>query len=270
MHIDWLFIVSGIFFGLLLGSFLNVVVYRLPQTSASGLRSDNAPSLLYLAWPPSFCPRCKTPIRPWNNIPLLSFLLLGGRASCCREKIDWRYPLMELFGVVIVFAAFLRYQNSLDAAFVVVFLSMALVMSAIDCRRFYLLDILTLPLLWLGLLANIDARFALLPDAVLGAAGGYVFLAALVALCSLAIGRPAMGGGDFKLFAALGAWLGWQMLPMLLFVAAILGVFVGAGRRFSRGRWRRVPFGPCLAAAGTLMLFYGDEIMLMYWNFVHP
>lgn len=256
------------FFGLLLGSFLNVVVYRLPLTEAAGVRTDSTRSLWYLAWPLSFCPHCQTPIKPHHNIPLLSFLLLRGKSHCCQRPISWRYPLMEACGVLIVWAAWAQYDSLPDRLFVTVFLSLLLTAALIDWQRFYLLDILTLPLLWLGLLANLDARFALLSDAVIGAAGGYLALAAVTGAFSLLIGKRAMGMGDFKLFAALGAWLGWQSLPILIFIAAVAGLLLGGARFLVRRRGRHVPFGPCLAIAGVLMLFYGDDIMLAYWNFI--
>ena len=143
------------------GSFLNVVIHRLPKTAAAGI-SNSRRSLLYLAWPWSFCPQCEEPIKPWNNIPLLSYLLLRGKSSCCGCRISLSYPLVEIVGAVIVFAAVLRFGLNIDVFFVVLFLSFLLVASIIDLKRYYLLDILTLPLLWLGLLANLDAALFLL------------------------------------------------------------------------------------------------------------
>ena len=266
--LDPVFILALVFLGLLLGSFLNVVIYRLPQTKEAEVRSNTPYSLWYLAWPMSFCPHCQTPIKPYHNIPLFSFLLLFGKSSCCGQPIGWRYPLVELCGAVIVLAAWWHYDNLVDGVLVTVFLSVLMVAAVIDWQRFYLFDILTLPLLWLGLVANIDARFVLLPDAVAGAAGGYVVLALLTGVFSFFIKKRAMGNGDFKLLAALGAWLGWQPLPILVFIAAVLGLLLGAGRYLVRRRGRHLPFGPCLAAAGVVMLFWGDELMLAYWNMV--
>ena len=261
--------VAIVFFGLLLGSFLNVVIYRLPQTSAAGLRPSRY-GLSFLALPMSFCPHCKTPIRPWHNIPLISYFLLRGNSGCCQKKIHWQYPFIEACGGVIVAAAVLRFHEPLDIILAIAFMAILLVAAAIDWQRFYLLDILTLPLLWLGLLVNLDSRFALLSDAVIGAACGYIFLYLLDALFSLLANRPAMGMGDFKLFAALGAWIGWQLLPMTLFIASLIGIVLAAAYRITRGRGRgrRIPFGPGLAAAGALMLLLGDQIMLLYWDFI--
>ena len=268
--VSLLFLAALLGLGLLLGSFLNVVIHRLPQTRAAGLRADARHSLAFLAWPMSFCPHCQTPIPPWRNVPLLSYALLRGRAACCGARIPPQYPLVEAGGALAVFAAFWHAATLTDALFIVAFLSLLLAAAAIDLRRYCLLDILTLPLLWLGLLANLDGRFALLPNAVLGAAGGYVGLAAFAVVVSFAIKKEAMGMGDFKLFAALGAWLGWQALPFTLFLAALLGLLFAAAHRLlrGRGRGRRFAFGPCLALAGAVFLLWGQELSVAYWRFV--
>lgn len=265
---EWFFIVVVFLFGLLWGSFLNVVIYRLPQIDIAGLRHRTPYRLRFLAFPLSFCPHCKAPIKPWHNIPLLSFLLLRGKSRCCRQPIGWSYPLVELSGGGIFLATLWFSTNWVDALFVAAFLSLLFVNAVIDWRRLYLLDVLTYPLLWLGLLANIDARFALLSDAVLGAVGGYVVLLLLSAALSGILGRRAVGMGDYKLVAALGAWLGWQALPMLIFLAALIGIALAVLRRF----WRRrhIPFGPALSIAAALMLFFGGDIMLAYWRFISP
>lgn len=255
--------------GLLWGSFLNVVIWRLPKTRIAGLRRNTPYTLSYLALPLSHCPACKTPIKPWHNVPLLSYALLGGRSRCCGRRISWMYPVVELGGVGIVWLA-LAFSGGewMNALLIGAFLSLLLVNAAIDWRRFYLLDVLSYPLLWLGLLANIDARFALLSEAVLGAAGGYAALALFAAVLSRVVGRTAMGMGDFKLFAAIGAWVGWQALPWVLFIGAVLGVVFGMARQLARGRGRHIPFGPALAVAGALMLLCGDAIQTAYWEFV--
>ncbi|MCH9758350.1 MAG: A24 family peptidase [Proteobacteria bacterium] len=265
---DWIFLSAAAGFGLLWGSFLNVVIYRLPKTDIAGLRQRTPYTLTYLAFPLSFCPRCKESIAPWCNIPVLSYLLLGAKSKCCREPISWVYPVIELCGAGMFVLAFLLSDGLLNALLAIVFMSLLLVNAAIDWQRFYLLDIITYPLLWIGLVANIDARFALLSDAVWGAAGGYVVMAVFSWIFSRLIGQRAMGMGDYKLFAALGAWLGWQLLPMVLFLAAITAVIFGGCRRLIRGRGRHVPFGPSLSLAGVLMLFFGEEIMLAYWKFI--
>lgn len=262
--------------GLLWGSFLNVVVYRLPQTDAADLGARRGRSLAFLAWPRSFCPTCGASIPSWRNIPLLSYIFLLGKAPCCGKPISPRYPLGEILGAVTIIWPLMHFGFGVDAALAAVFLSFLLVASAIDMQRRYLLDLLTLPLTWIGLLANIDARFALLTDAVLGAAGGYLGLWALCAVFTFVLRKQAMGEGDFKLMAALGAWLGWQDLPFLLFLASLLGVLGSAGkfaterliRRKRRKFWGRyIGFGPCLSLAGALMLFYGDDMIFAYLDF---
>lgn len=254
--------------GLIWGSFLNVVIYRLPKIDIAGLRRRTPHTLTYLALPLSFCPQCKARILPWHNIPLLSYLLLGAKGKCCGARISWVYPAVEIGGAAIFIAALLTFRGWIDTALAIAFLSVLLVTAAIDWQRYYLLDILSYPLLWLGLLANIDARFTLLPHAVLGAAAAYAGIALFTALFSRIIGRRAMGAGDYKLFAALGAWFGWQPLPILLFVAALTAIFFAMLRRLIRGRGRHIPFGPGLAVAGASFILFGDDIMLAYWRFL--
>ena len=254
--------------GLLWGSFLNVIIYRLPQTAAAGIYNSRR-SLMFLSWPWSFCPKCRTRIDAWNNIPIISYLLLRGRGSCCKERISSCYPLIEASGALIVFASLSRFGLNIDALFAFLFLSFLLVASVIDLRRYYLLDILTIPLLWLGLLVNLDARFVLINDAVLGAIAGYTSLTLLAAVSSAIMGRRALGGGDPKLFAALGSWLGWQALPFVLFLASVFALLFGVAKSLLRGRRsRQVPFGPCLSMAAAIILFYGEDIYLSYLSYL--
>ena len=267
MATPWEFVAAALL-GLLWGSFLNVVIYRLPQTDAAELGAGRGRSLAFLAWPLSFCPKCGAPIPPWRNIPVLSYLLLRGRAPCCNARISARYPLGEMLGAATIVWPLAHFGFGVDMALAALFLSFLLVASAIDLQRRYLLDLLTLPLMWLGLLANIDARFAVLPDAVLGAAGGYLGLWALGVVFSFALRKRAIGEGDFKLLAALGAWLGWRDLPFLLFLASLLGVgFAALSFVLRRRRRRWIPFGPFLSLAGALMLFYGDDLIFAYLDF---
>ncbi|MGI9306691.1 MAG: prepilin peptidase [Gammaproteobacteria bacterium] len=277
------FLAAAGLFGLLLGSFLNVAAHRLPQMEASGIVRRGKP-LSFLALPLSQCPHCATPIPPYYNIPLLSFIWLRGRTRCCQKPIGACYPLVEIGGALICLSAAAHFGKSLDFILAAVFLSTLLVASVIDMRKYYLLDVLTLPLLWFGLLVNLDARFALLPDAVLGAAGGYLGMRLLAGVSGAVFQQTALGGGDLKLTAALGAWLGWQSLPFLLFLACIIGLAFApvmhglrylARRRVSgdkRGFFRsytkrRFCFGPALSLSGALMLFFGDDIIAAYWLF---
>ena len=248
-------------------------------------------SFWFLSWPLSHCPHCQTPILWYHNIPLLSFIGLRGRARCCGKPIGVCYPLIELGGGVIAATAAWRFGHGLDFVLAVIFLSVLLVASVIDMRRYYILDILVLPLLWLGLLANLDARFALLANAVLGAAGGYLGLRLLAELSATVFKKNVMGGGDFKLMAALGAWLGWQPLPLVLFLASVVGLTYAlahylcrrAGRIFANNEISvgsrtteflrvfvkgRLYFGPALSLAGAVMLFWGDELITAYWLYV--
>ena len=265
---------------MLLGSFLNVVIFRLPQMTASGVVRRGR-GWDFLALPLSYCPNCQTPIAPQYNIPLVSFLLLRGRSKCCRQPIGFCYPLVEIGGALIVMLAAVHFGRSVDFVLAVIFLSVLLTASVIDMRKYYLLDVLTLPLLWLGLLVNIDARFALLPEAVVGATGGYVAMFLLSAGGAMIFRRTAIAGGDIKLMAALGAWLGWRALPLLLFFACLIGVVYALlmylvrvinsspqrvrRRTFMRGRFC---FGPALSLAGAFMLFYGEALIAAYWVFV--
>ena len=264
--------------GLLWGSFLNVAVYRLPQTEVGGFGAGGR-ALSFLAWPRSFCPRCGEMIPAWRNIPVVSYAAMFGKAPCCGSPVSVLYPLGEILGAVVVVWPLTRFGVGVDSALAFVFLSALFVASGIDLHRRWLPDILTLPLLWLGLLANIDARFATLPDAVLGAAGGYLGMRILAGIFGYAVRRRAMGGGDFKLLAALGAWLGWQELPFLIFIASLLSLacslaeFLFFRKRRGRGKLKsflasQIPFGPFISAAGALMLFYGDEIVFAYWDFI--
>ena len=275
-------------FGLLWGSFLNVVIYRLPQTDAAELGAGKGRTLAFLAWPRSYCPLCEAPIPFWRNIPLLSYLLLLGKAPCCGRRISARYPLGEALGAATIVWPLVHFGPGVDMVLAAMFLSLLLVISGIDMNRRYILNILTTPLMWAGLLVNVDARFALLHDAVLGAAAGYLglrlmgaFFKPLINFWNSLFSRPArkevIGAGDPLLLAGLGAWLGWQDLPFLIFLASLLGVMLSTVShlvRFTfRGRRKRfwnqlLSFGPCLSLAGALMLFYGDELQFAYLDFL--
>lgn len=282
-----LILIAAALLGALLGSFLNVVVYRLPQMQIAGLTRQGKP-WTFIAYPLSFCPACRTPIPPFRNIPVLSYLLLGGRAKCCGVPISRCYPLVELGSGCITAFLVWHYGLRLDAAFATMLLLTLLVLSLIDLRRYYLPDILTLPLLWCGLLVNVDSRFALLSDAVLGAAAGYLALQIIAAVGQFVYKQVVMGGGDFKLFAAIGAWLGWHKLPLTLFIACVIGVIFAIAQKTWRQHQRqkrhaalglttdthhtlakgRFCFGPSLSVAAAIMLLYGDKILLTYWLWV--
>ncbi|MCS6996128.1 MAG: prepilin peptidase [Casimicrobiaceae bacterium] len=257
--------------GLVIGSFLNVVIYRLPimlerrwQREAVELRGEAPPEQprFNLLVPPSRCPACATRIAVWDNIPVLSWLLLRGRCRACQARISPRYPLVEAMTGVLFALCVWRFGPTLQALAAMAFVAALLALAAIDLETQLLPDDLTLPLLWLGLLVNLGALFARLPDAVIGAAVGYLLLWSVYWIFRLLTGREGMGYGDFKLLGALGAWFGWQALPALLLLASVIGASVGILlillKRGHRGS--AIAFGPFLAFAGLVTLFFGDRL----------
>jgi leader peptidase (prepilin peptidase)/N-methyltransferase len=241
--------------GLCIGSFLNVVIYRLPlMLNAEALCE---PSSVNLALPASHCPACKKPLRWFHNMPLFSFLFLKGCCAFCHARISWRYPLVE--GITALLTVLLFYHS----ATLPIFLGSALLsygliaLFFIDVDHFILPDEITLGLLWLGLFFNLFTTFIPLENAVIGAMAGYSFLFLFMHLYRLITGKIGMGHGDFKLFAALGAFFGWQALPLLLVFSTISGIIVGGFLliKHKKSLSAPIPFGPFLAVAGVLMLF---------------
>jgi leader peptidase (prepilin peptidase)/N-methyltransferase len=264
--------------GLCVGSFLNVVIYRLPKMLDRGWRAqcaelagEPAPeSPRYnLIVPRSQCPACGHRISALENIPVLSFVFLRGRCSACRAPISARYPLVELITGALTVAAVLRFGGLTPAAGAACLLLWALVaLTFIDLDTQLLPDNITLPLVWAGLLANV-AGFVpgvSLRDAVIGAVAGYVALWSVYWLFKLIRGKEGMGYGDFKLLAALGAWLGWQMLPLIVLLSSVVGAIIGIGLVVFKGRDHQIPlaFGPYLAIAGAIALFFGRSLMALY------
>ena len=261
--------------GLLVGSFLNVVIHRLPrmmerdwQLQCAELRGEAAPEKerLSLAAPASRCPHCGHAIRAWENIPVLSFLLLKGRCSGCQAPISLRYPLVETFtGLLSAFTVW-HFGPTLAAAAALLLLWAMVALTGIDFDTQLLPDSITLPLVWLGLLFNISGTFTDLSSAVIGAMVGYLSLWSVYWLFKLATGKEGMGYGDFKLLAAIGAWLGWQMLPLTILLSSLVGAVVGVALIVlaRRGRNVPIPFGPYLAAAGLLALYWGQELTQSY------
>ncbi|CAH2602652.1 Leader peptidase / N-methyltransferase [Rhodovastum atsumiense] len=253
--------------GLAVGSFLNVVIHRLPlmleQQWLTALHEAEPTEAalparrLTLFWPPSQCPHCAQPVRPWQNIPLLSYLLLRGRCGHCRAPISARYPMVELAcGLGFGLLAALVPQSPGTLALASVLTAALLALAVIDLEQRLLPDVIVLPLLWLGLLANLHGRFVSLPEAVLGAVAGYGVLWMVSRLYRLLRDRDGMGEGDLKLLAALGAWFGWQMLAPMLLLAS-LGALVTLAVLWPTGRAARfehVPFGTFLGAAGWICL----------------
>ncbi|SBT06241.1 Type 4 prepilin-like proteins leader peptide-processing enzyme (Includes: Leader peptidase; N-methyltransferase) [Candidatus Propionivibrio aalborgensis] len=265
---------SGVI-GLMVGSFLNVVVHRLPKMMDNDWRNQcaelNGVALpdcehLTLARPRSRCPQCGHSITALENIPVFSWLALRGKCSACHTPISPRYPVVEaLSGLFSAFAA-LHFGFGWSAAGAMILIWCLIALTFIDVDTQLLPDSITLPLLWLGLLFNLFGTFTDLPSAVTGAMGGYLSLWVVYWGFKLATGKEGMGYGDFKLLAALGAWLGWQMLPLTILLSSLVGAVVGIGLILlaKRGRQVPIPFGPYLAAAGLLAFFWGKELTQSY------
>lgn len=261
--------------GLLIGSFLNVVIHRLPKMMdrdwrlhCAELRGEEAAALehLSLATPRSRCPACGHGITAMENIPVLSWLFLRGRCSACQQPISPRYPLVEaISGLLCAFAAF-HFGYGWPAAGALLLIWCLIALTFIDFDTLLLPDSITLPLLWAGLLFNLFGTFADLQSAVIGAISGYLSLWSVYWAFKLTTGKEGMGYGDFKLLAALGAWLGWQMLPLTILLSSLLGAVVGLALIVvaKRGRSVPIPFGPYLAVAGMLALFWGKPLTRAY------
>ncbi|MDP2029270.1 MAG: A24 family peptidase [Thiobacillus sp.] len=262
-------------FSLLVGSFLNVVIHRLPRmmetewhAQCAELRGDTPEvSTPYnLAVPRSACPHCGHQITALENIPLLSWLWLRGRCSSCAASISARYPLVELLTALLSAAAAWKWGVSVQTAGALLLTWTLVALAFIDFDTTLLPDSLTQPLLWLGLLFNLSGTFTHLPDAVIGAMAGYLVLWSVYWLFKLATGKDGMGYGDFKLLAAIGAWLGWQMLPVTLLLSSVVGAAIGIAMIVLVKHDRRVPipFGPYLAGGGLVALFFGTDLTQAY------
>ena len=285
-------------FGSIVGSFLNVVSYRLPLMmqredelacqsyiasrqdieafKKTGLTEDavqenieNSP-VFNLAYPSSSCPSCGHKIRPWENIPILSYLLLKGRCSNCQHRISIEYPIVELVSALMALACYIYFGATLQG-FAAMLLSWCLLcLSMIDIKTQLLPDNITLPFLWLGLIFNSFDLFVPFMDAFWGAIGGYLSLWSVYWIFKLVTGKEGMGFGDFKLLALLGAWLGWQYLPLIILISSVVGAITGIimlslkGQKFNT----QIPFGPYLAIAGWIMLIWGTELYQHYLRFV--
>ncbi|WP_068808174.1 prepilin peptidase [Thauera phenolivorans] len=269
------FTVLASLLGLFVGSFLNVVIHRLPRmmerewhAQAAELRGEPLPEAprFNLATPRSRCPHCGHVITALENIPVVSYLVLRGRCRHCSAPIGRRYPVVELLTAALSGYAAWHFGFGLAAAGALLFIWAVVALTFIDLDTQLLPDDLTLPLLWLGLLFNLGATFTDLPSAVIGAVAGYLALWSVFWLFKLATGKEGMGYGDFKLLAAIGAWLGWQMLPLTILLSSLVGAVTGIalivlGRH---GRNVPIPFGPYLAAAGIIALFWGEWITSRY------
>jgi leader peptidase (prepilin peptidase)/N-methyltransferase len=264
-------------FGLCIGSFLNVVIHRLPRMMEREWRAEcaalagQAPPKeepLGLIAPRSRCPACGHRIAAWENIPVVSWLALRGKCAACGTKIALKYPIVELLaGIGAAYSAW-RFGASLAALGAALFVWFTIALAFIDQETGLLPDDLTLMLLWAGLIINVAATFAPLAEAVIGAAAGYLSLWLVYWAYRLATGKEGMGYGDFKMNAAVGAFLGWKMLPLVILLSSAVGLAFGAAQMFAaRRRWDagfRFHFGPYIAIAGVVALFWGDSIVRWY------
>ena len=254
-------------FGLIVGSFLNVVIHRVPKMmqreSDNYVAEESGQPLPHtdrynLMLPHSHCTACGHRITAMENIPVISYLLLRGKCSACKAPISVRYPLVELLTGALSALLIWHFGSGWTGLATLVFAWLLIAMTFIDADTQMLPDDLTFPLLWAGLLVNINGTFVPLQDAVIGAAAGYLALWGVYWAFKLATGKEGMGYGDFKLLAALGAWLGWTMLPTIILLSSLVGAVVGIGLIVfaRRGRDKPIPFGPYLAAAGLIALLY--------------
>ncbi len=271
-----LFFTAVAVLGLLVGSFLNVVILRLPVMLERQWRLECRQFLelpepppeerLDLLYPPSRCPHCGHRIRAWENVPVLSWLWLRGRCSRCREPISPRYPVIEGLTAILSLAVAWRFGVSPQTLWALVLTWSLIVLSVIDYDHQLLPDAITLPLLWLGLLLSLFGVFTDPRSAIIGAAAGYLLLWAVYQSFRLITGKEGMGYGDFKLLALLGAWLGWQMLPLIVLLSSLVGALAGVALILFRRRDRGlpIPFGPYLAVAGWIALMWGETINRWY------
>ncbi len=271
-------VVAGIL-GLLIGSFLNVVIYRIPKMmqreSDNYVAEESGKELPHtdrfnLIVPRSACPHCGHQITALENIPVISYLFLGGKCSACKAKIPLRYPLIEFATGLLSAFLIWHFGSGWLGLSTLLFAWLLIAMTFIDLDTQFLPDDLTYLLLWAGLLVNLKSGFVPLSESVIGAAAGYLSLWSIYWLFKLTTGKEGMGYGDFKLLAALGAWLGWKMLPAIILLSSAVGAVVGISLIvFARhGRDKPIPFGPYLAAAGLIALVAGKAVSQFIYGFI--
>lgn len=281
------FYFTVIIFSLVIGSFLNVVIHRLPIMLLRDWRRDCREFLsekfpddlaaklspltnikFNLAEPRSACPRCGHKISAWENIPVLSYILLKGRCKACQSTISPRYPIIEAFSAVLAYAAAWKFGVSYTFVFAALLSWALLCLTLIDLDYQYLPDQITLPFLWLGIVLNLNGVYTDLHSAIIGAVAGYLSLWSVYHVFKFVTGKEGMGFGDFKLLAMLGAWLGWQMLPAIILMSSLIGSLVGilliVFKRQAKGK--PIPFGPYLAGAGWVVLLWGKDLNALYFH----
>ena len=276
---QWAFLLFIVFIGLSIGSFLNVVVFRLPKMmerqwqrdclELQGELAEIDDKPFNLSHPSSHCPACGHPIKPWENIPILSWLLLRGRCSNCGKPISLRYPTIEVLTAVLSLVVALQFGVTWETLAALLLTWTLICLSLIDFDVQLLPDSITLPVLWLGLLLSLFGLFTDAHSAIIGALAGYLSLWSVYQVFKRLTGKEGMGYGDFKLLALLGAWLGWQYLPQIIMLSALVGAVVGLSLILLRGHDKNIPipFGPYLAAAGWISLLWGDAINQAYLNY---
>ncbi|MDR8525396.1 prepilin peptidase [Shewanella fidelis] len=287
----WLFVTLSFIFAAVIGSFLNVVIHRMPvmmkrewQQECNHYLSEYKPDVFNkskqqleqpidpfpekynLVVPGSACPKCKTNIKAIHNLPILGWLMLKGKCSACGTSISARYPIVELVtGCLIAFLAW-HFGPTLEFALSSLLTFCLIALTGIDLDEMLLPDQITLPLLWLGLIINFNGVFTSLPDALIGAVAGYLSLWSVFWLFKLLTGKEGMGYGDFKLLAVFGAWLGWQVLPVIILLSSLVGAVVGITlivvKKLNQGN--PIPFGPYIAAAGWIAMIWGESIINWY------
>lgn len=265
--------------GLLIGSFLNVVIYRLPlmldrewQRQAHQVLGGEEPKdklpTFNLVLPNSHCPSCKHEISPWENIPLISYLFLRGKCSGCGTAIPLRYPMLEATTAIITCVVVSHYGPTMPAMLCLLLTWALLVITVIDYDHLIIPDDIVLPFLWLGLIVNHFSIITTLDNAIWGAVFGYLSLWSVFWVFKLITGKDGMGYGDFKLLAMLGGWMGWQALPVIVILSSFSGALVGGTLIFlGRDRYNPISFGPYLAIAGWITLLWGDAITDLYLKF---
>lgn len=277
-HLSFLYLAVALL-SLAVGSLLNVIIYRLPImlerewklqcSELFNLKTKKEPSLnLFL--PRSFCPQCKSLVKAWQNIPLLSYLFLRGKCAQCAAPISIRYPLIELLTVTLSIYATWHFGFTWQLPFALMSIWLLICLFFIDLDHQLLPDSLTLGLLWLGLIANTQHLFTTLPNAVLSAAAAYLGLWLFIQLFYLITGKIGMGNGDFKLFAAFGAWFGWMFLPFILLFSSMIGSITGlCYLNFNnKPKDTPIPFGPFLCFSGLTTLFWGHDLLNWYLSYL--
>lgn len=291
LELPWLFTTLAFIFAATIGSFLNVVIHRLPvmmkrewqQECNQYLNEyhqeliapiakkldkplDNYPDKYNLIVPVSACPKCKTNIKPWHNLPVLGWLLLKGKCASCNASISARYPVFELFTGAMVATLAWHFGPTLQFAMAAILTFALVALTGIDLDEMLLPDQITMPLLWLGLIINLNGLFVPISDSLIGAVAGYLSLWSVYWLFKIVTGKEGMGYGDFKLLAVFGAWLGWQMLPLIILLSSLVGAIVGImliiNKKLNSGN--PIPFGPYIAAAGWIALLWGEPIVNAY------